>query len=84
MLTEGKTKGGMSPKKQSTSERPIHPPPPRSPSGDLLSDITVYFKELRFNKNHHLGLGDIRLTIGQQEEILQIISKATNKKFTGI
>jgi len=27
------------------------------------------FKELRFDKNHHLGLGDVRLTIAMQEEI---------------
>ena len=29
----------------------------------------IDFKALRFDENHHLGLGDIRLTIGQQEEI---------------
>ena len=27
------------------------------------------FKRLRFNKNHHLGMGDIRLTIGQQDAL---------------
>ena len=27
------------------------------------------------DKNHHLGLGDIRLTIGQQEEIEQQIKE---------
>ena len=32
-----------------------------------------WFRKLRFDKNHHLGLGDIRLTIGQQEEILSRI-----------
>jgi hypothetical protein len=29
-----------------------------------------WFRQLRFDKHNHLGLGDIRLTIGQQEEIL--------------
>ena len=32
-------------------------------------NIKKYFKKLRFDKNHHLGLGDIRITIYQQEEI---------------
>jgi len=31
--------------------------------------LIKYFHDLRFNKKHHLGLGDIRLTIAQQEEI---------------
>jgi len=83
MLTEGKTKGGMSPKKPSTTKRPTDPPPSRKKS-NLLSDIKEYFKELRFNPNHHLNLGDIRLTIGQQEEILQIIAESTNTEFKGI
>jgi len=38
-------------------------------------DIDTYFKELRFNENYHLGLGDIRLTIGQQKEIVDEFSK---------
>jgi len=28
-----------------------------------------YFDTLRHDTNHYLGLGDIRLTVGQQEEI---------------
>jgi len=31
-----------------------------------MNDI---FKEYRFNDKHHLGIGDIRLTIAQQDEI---------------
>ena len=27
------------------------------------------FKRLRFNKDHHLGMGDIRLTRGQQDAL---------------
>jgi hypothetical protein len=34
-----------------------------------------WFKKLRFDDNHHLGLGDIRLTIGQQEEILAALAE---------
>ena len=33
----------------------------------------VNFKKLRFDSAHHLGLGDIRLTLGQQQEIEQIV-----------
>ena len=36
-------------------------------------DIRECFKQLRFDKNHHLGLGDIRLTIAQQEEICDLV-----------
>ena len=38
-------------------------------------DIRECFKQLRFNKNHHLGLGDIRLTIAQQEEICELVER---------
>lgn len=37
--------------------------------------LREYFKQLRFDKNHHLGLGDIRLTIGQQEEICDLVER---------
>jgi hypothetical protein len=39
------------------------------------------FEELRHNKNHHLGLGDIRLTISQQEDIVNILKKKTEVSF---
>ena len=35
------------------------------------------FRELRFSKNHHLGLGDIRLTIAMQDEIEELIKGMT-------
>ena len=35
--------------------------------------VEEYFKKLRFDKKAHLGLGDIVLTIGQQEEIINLI-----------
>ncbi len=33
------------------------------------------FKQLRYDENHHLGLGDIRLTIAQQEEICDLVER---------
>jgi hypothetical protein len=33
-----------------------------------MDKLKEYFKNLRFDKNHHLGLGDIRLTIGQRKK----------------
>ena len=33
------------------------------------------FKQLRFDKHHHLGFGDIRLTISQQEEICDLVER---------
>ena len=39
-------------------------------------DIRECFKQLRFDKNHHLGLGDIRLTIAQQEEICDLVERS--------
>ena len=38
-----------------------------------MKSAEEYFKELRFNTNHHLGLGDVRLTIAQQEELVKQI-----------
>jgi hypothetical protein len=46
--------------------------------------VNIYFTKLRNDKNHHLGLGDIRLTLGQQEEILSLIESATLKSYKEI
>jgi Pyruvate/2-oxoacid:ferredoxin oxidoreductase delta subunit len=37
--------------------------------------IKKYFEKLRHNKKFHLGLGDIRLTVAMQEEILKELEK---------
>jgi len=29
----------------------------------------IDFEKMRFDETHHLGLGDVRLTIGQQQEL---------------
>lgn len=42
--------------------------------------IEKCFEEIRFNKDYHLGLGDIRLTIGQQEEICKLVNKFYKNK----
>lgn len=34
-----------------------------------MNDIGKYFERLRNNKHHHLGLGDLRLTLAQQEAL---------------
>jgi hypothetical protein len=39
-----------------------------------MLELSDYFRKLRFDKDHHLGLGDIRLTMHQQDEICELIS----------
>lgn len=39
-------------------------------NGDYM--LKEYFSKLRHDPDHHLGLGDIRITIGMQEEILRM------------
>jgi hypothetical protein len=41
----------------------------------IIEMLKVYFMDNRFDKNHHLGLGDIRLTKGQQEDIISKIEE---------
>jgi len=38
-------------------------------------DIRECFKQLRFDENHHLGLGDIRLTKVQQDVICDLVER---------
>ena len=35
-----------------------------------MQDMSKYFHRLRHNKRHHLGLGDVRLTLAQQEALV--------------
>ncbi|MCD6148979.1 hypothetical protein J7J18_06435 [bacterium] len=51
---------------------------------NLLMTVAKYFEDCRFDDRVHLGLGDIRLTIGMQEEILRMIAEATGKEFDNI
>lgn len=43
-------------------------------------DLQSFFMQMRFDKNHHLGLGDIRLTAGQQDEIIELVDKFYQKR----
>ena len=36
------------------------------------TDLWEYFAKLRHDPKHHLGLGDIRLTMAQQQEVLDL------------
>jgi hypothetical protein len=39
--------------------------------------IKKFFQELRNDPAHHLGMGDIRLTVGMQEEIVNLVNQTT-------
>jgi len=41
----------------------------------------IDFNRLRFDKTHHLGLGDIRLTVAEQEEIEKELKRALKKAY---
>jgi len=43
----------------------------------IVTKVEQIFARLRFDENFHLGLGDIRLTIEMQEEILDLIYNET-------
>jgi len=38
-------------------------------------DLDDYFEKLRFDKRFHLGLGDIRLTLSMQDDLVNIFRK---------
>ena len=40
-----------------------------------MEELEKYFSKLRHNKKFHLGLGDVRLTIAMQEEIVEIAKR---------
>ena len=42
----------------------------------VAEEIEDFFKKNRFSKHNHQELGDIRLTIGQQEEIINLIKES--------
>ena len=46
---------------------------PHAGAAPLLAD---YLSRLRNHPDHHLGIGDIRLTLAQQEEIINIAMRA--------
>jgi len=46
------------------------------PSALRAEWLSNYFRGLRFDPSHHLGCGDIRLTIGQQDEIVEAMKRS--------
>jgi len=45
-----------------------------------MERVEQYFKNLRFDKDYHLGLGDIRITLAQQEQILSLCKHVVAEK----
>jgi hypothetical protein len=37
------------------------------------TELEQFFLKLRFDKAHHLGLGDVRLSLGQQDELIAVL-----------
>lgn len=52
------------------------------PEPSIKSDWSIEecFLQLRHNKDYHLGLGDIRLTVGVQEQIRDLINQFYTKR----
>lgn len=48
-------------------------------SESIAKQLSMIFSQLRQDKNYHLGLGDIRLTVGQQEDIIRFVSENTSQ-----
>lgn len=44
-----------------------------------MKEVKKYFELLRFDKNFHLGLGDIRLTIAMQESVIRLAKEAAQQ-----
>lgn len=40
------------------------------------NELEEFFMQMRLDPDHHLGLGDIRLTIAQQEELVAKLKAA--------
>ena len=45
----------------------------------LRDRVGRYFAALRVNPNHHLGSGDIRLTLAMQDQVIQMFAGTINK-----
>jgi hypothetical protein len=50
--------------------------PEVSCSASFAAWLHDYFRAMRFDPAHHLGLGDIRLTIGQQDDLVVAAERA--------
>ena len=45
-----------------------------------MNELEEYFRNLRVDKNFHLGLGDVRLTIAMQEEVVAIAKRVASQQ----
>lgn len=48
---------------------------------NLKGTIQDFFRDLRSSSEHHLGLGDIRLTMEQQEDIIKTIEQQYKNEY---
>ena len=47
---------------------------------DVREKLTKHFENFRFDKTHHLKFGDIKLTIWEQEEIVNMLDLEIEKE----
>ncbi|CAK0766020.1 hypothetical protein CCP3SC1AL1_3970002 [Gammaproteobacteria bacterium] len=47
---------------------------------EVREKITKHFENFRFDKTHHLKFGDIKLTIWEQEEIVNMLDLEIEKQ----
>ena len=47
---------------------------------EVREKLTKHFENFRFDKTHHLKFGDIKLTIWEQEEIVNMLDLELEKK----
>lgn len=47
----------------------------------VIMYLSSIFAEKRFDDSSHLGLGDIRITIGEQEEILDQLENLKDREY---
>jgi hypothetical protein len=77
--TESKPLSVEEPREEGLDETPC--------SASFAAWLHDYFRAMRFDPSHHLGLGDIRLTIGQQDDLVVAAERAhvgkPNKEITG-
>lgn len=47
---------------------------------EVREKLTKHFENFRFDKTHHLKFGDIKLTIWEQEEIINMLDLEIEKE----
>ena len=49
-----------------------------------MKELAEYFRSLRHNANFHLGLGDVRLTLAMQEEIIALANRVASQQMRAV